>query len=519
METPLRVLILEDNEMDAELLVAELRRSGYDPQWTRVDDRIGLLGGLADRPEIILADYSLPQLTALDALQMVRESGHDTPVIIITGAMSEETCVQSLRHGAIDYLLKDRLTRLGPAVADALAQRQLVSARREAEQKTAESTRVLQAVIDAAPAIVYLTDREGRFILVNAEFERVLEISADKVAGKTANDLPPGSLSEAMFERDARCMFRGAVMEAEESQGTGAETRTYLSVRYPLHKNGDDAYAVAVLYTDITRQKDIEAELRAARADLQRQADELGLANADLTELNQLKSQFLSTVSHELRTPLTSIRGYTEMLVDGQPSHLTPAEERMINIIDRNSERLLTLIEGLLDFTRIDAGIPLNLVEVDLGNLVDAVCSTVGASTREGLTISSEIKPDTPVIYADYDQLERVLLNLLSNSVKFSLAGGPISVHVDHDERNVTISVTDSGIGIPLAEQGNIFGRFFRASSAQDHAIKGTGLGLAICRAIVDAHGGQISYESIPDVRTTFTIQLPINPGQERHPS
>jgi len=512
MEKPLRVLVLEDNANDADLLIFELRRAGFDPKWSRVDDSAGLLAGLADLPEIVLADYSLPQLTALDALQLIRESGYDTPVIIVTGVMSEETCVQSLRHGAIDYLLKDRLTRLGPAVQHALAERRLVAARREAELHAAESARTLQAVINAAPAIVYLTDREGRFILVNAEFERTFGISADDVNGKTAGQLPQGRLSEAMSERDARCLSRGAVMEAEESDSLGIEHRTYLSVRYPLRNDDDDAYAIAVIYTDITRQKNTEAALRAARTDLQFQADELALANIDLTKLGQLKSQFLSTVSHELRTPLTSIRGYTELLVGSEPSQLTPAEQRMISIIDRNSQRLLVLIESLLDFTRIEAGIPLKLVEVDLRELVEDACAAIGAAKPADLTIFHEIEPDTPAIRADHDQLERVLLNLLSNAVKFSPAGGTVSVHVGHDEMSVTVSVTDCGIGIPPAEQGDIFGRFFRASSAQENAIKGTGLGLAISRSIVEAHGGKIGFESIPDVRTTFTIHLPIRP-------
>jgi PAS domain S-box-containing protein len=519
MEKALRVLVLEDDPNDADLLIFELRRAGFAPQWSRVDDGPGLLAGLADLPEIIIADYSLPQLTALDALQLVRESGCDTPVIIVTGVMSEETCVQSLRHGAIDYLLKDRLTRLGPAVQHALAERRMVAARREAELHAAESSRTLQAIINAAPAIVYLTDREGRFILVNAEFERTFGISTDDINGKTAGQLPKGMLSDAMSERDARCMSRGAVMEAEESDSVGTDHRTYLSVRYPLHNDDNDAYAIAVIYTDITRQKNTEAALRAARTDLQCQADKLALANTDLTKLDQLKSQFLSTVSHELRTPLTSIRGYTELLVDNQPSQLTPAEQRMINIIDRNSERLLSLIESLLDFTRIDAGILLNFVEVDLNQLVEGACAAVGTAKHADLLILNEIKPDTPTVHADHDQLERVLLNLLSNAVKFSPAGGTVSVHGSHDDRTVTISVTDCGIGIPLAEQGNIFGRFFRASSAQEHAIKGTGLGLAISRSIVEAHGGQIGFESIPDVRTTFTIDLPIRPALEHHVS
>jgi PAS domain S-box-containing protein len=512
MVTPLHVLILEDDANDAELLVIELRRTGFEPRWSRVEDEAGFLGGLAAIPDIVLADYSLPQLNALDALRLMRDAGYDTPVIIITGAMSEEACVKSLRHGASDYLLKDRLARLGPSIRHALNEQRLITARRAAEHLANEAATTLQAVVDGAPSMVYLTDRTGRFVLVNAEFERVFQVKRADVIGKTARELPPNALSESMAERDARCRARGGGMEAEEAASWDSEHRTYLSNRYPLQTTQGDTYAVAAIYTEITRQKRTEAELRVARETTQHQADELARANHELTELDRLKSQFLSTVSHELRTPLTSIRGYAEMLVEGDSGQLTAAERRMIGIIDRNGERLLALIENLLDFSRIESGtIPLNLTKVAFAELVEGACAAVLSAVPDGtgLTIVTEIDPDTPIVNADHDLIERVLLNVLSNAVKFSPDGGTISIQVSHDDQDVIISVADCGIGIPADEQERVFERFFRTSSAHKRAIKGTGLGLAISRAIVEAHGGQIDFESVPDAGTTFTIKLP----------
>ena len=386
--TPLHALILEDNLNDAELLVAELRHSGFEPTWSRVDDEAGFLVGLAGAPDVVLADYLLPKLTVLDALRLMHDSGYQLPVIVISGVMTEETCVQSLRHGAVDYLLKDRLTRLGPAIRHALAQQELIVQRRLADQRA----------VDAA-----------------------------------------------------------------------------------------------VL--------------------LQRQADQLTQTNEDLKELDRLKSEFLSTVSHELRTPLTSILGYAEILRDGDVGgELPPAELRIVGIIDQNGRRLLALVENLLDFARMENGvIPLDLSRVDVGELAEAACAAVRPTLflPAGVVLLTEIQPEPAPVEADRAQLERVVQNLLTNAAKFTRRDGVVAVRVDRDGEQVRISVVDTGIGIPPAEQSRIFERFFRTSLAWKSAIRGSGLGLCISRAIVEAHGGQIDFESALGIGTTFTVRLP----------
>src|SRR5690349_19831996 len=158
--TPLSVLLLEDNPDDAELLVFELRRAGFKPDWRRVDSRDEFVDALRCAPQIILADYSVPQFGALDALHVLRASHQDIPAIVVSGAMSEEACVDALRQGAVDYLLKDRLTRLGAAVEHALAQQGLITASREHQQR-------FRAAFDHAPIGMAVTDLDGRVVEVN----------------------------------------------------------------------------------------------------------------------------------------------------------------------------------------------------------------------------------------------------------------------------------------------------------------------------------------------------------------
>jgi PAS domain S-box-containing protein len=557
----LRVVLLEDRPDDAELIVDELTRAWFEPQWTRVDTALAFTAALATAPDLVIADYSLPGLDALAALRLAGELAPDIPVIVVSGVMDEETCVECLRHGAVDYLLKDRLTRLGPAVRHALERRRSESARREAEQAARANARLLQDVLDAAPSIIYLTDPDGRFVLVNSEFERTFGVRREAVRGRPASELEldPGSAPELAIElnrRDARCRARQTVTEAEESLGSGESERTFLSVRYPLRRPDGTVHSVAAIYTDITRQKRVEAELRAAHGWLQRQAEELARSNAELLELDTLKTQFVATVSHELRTPLTSIRGYTEILSESDSSTLSGSERRMIDVIDRNGKRLLDLIEDLLTFARVESGALVLLKEpLDVADLIVRCCATVepllsgrrpvpgplppapaaggalsigsigasigrsaGSSTLNlvspHLSLVTDVEPGIPPVQADPGQLERVLLNLLTNAIKFSPDGGVVSVRARHDGRTVTVTVGDTGIGIPAEEQSQLFTRFYRSSLAEQRAIRGTGLGLAISKAIVEQHDGTIDVVSAAGRGTTVTLKLPArDPG------
>nr|BFE63358.1 hypothetical protein GCM10020063_078840 [Dactylosporangium thailandense] len=492
----MRILLLEDNLDDADLLVLELRRAGFEPACRRVDAREDFRAALHDpagRPDIILADYSLPQFNALEALAMLGSDGLDIPVIVVSGALSEEACVDALRHGAVDYLLKDRLSRLGSAVEHALSQRRLLADRHRAE-------RTFRAAFDHAPVGMAVTDLAGRVLQVNQELSRMTGIE-------------PGGFLPGLICDDDRALVEERLkrLVAGEADKVTTELRlcradgSLVWGQYSASLIGGDAAGVVHQIADVSDRH------RAEEA-LQRQAEKLARTNSDLQELDRLKSEFVATVSHELRTPLTSIRGYTEILADSDATALGPTERRIVGIIDRNGRRLLDLIEDLLTFSRIESGtLTLDLGPVRLRGLVDAACEAIRPAVETaGLRLTVDVDEHIPLVQGDGEQLERVVLNLLDNAVKFSDPAGSVTITGRERDGEVVLWVRDTGGGIPEAEQGMIFQRFFRTADAQRRAIKGSGLGLAISKAIVEAHGGWIALESTEGTGTTVGFGLPL---------
>jgi signal transduction histidine kinase len=262
--------------------------------------------------------------------------------------------------------------------------------------------------------------------------------------------------------------------------------------------NDDDIALIDSVGADLGRAI-VQANLYASQLELVRQ----------LQDLDRAKSEFLSTFSHELRTPLTSIRAYTELLRD--EDGIGGDEDRMLEIIEKNSVRLSGLIEDILTLSHLNSAVyDIHLVRVDVNPLLDAVCeSLLPTADGKSLTLTTRCADGPAVVLGDEHQLERLLLNLVSNAVKFTPAGGHVLVSVAASASSVVLSVDDDGIGIPADEQEAVFGRFFRGTEATREVIPGTGLGLAIVQAIVEHHGGTLTLTSAPGQGTTVRVELP----------
>jgi signal transduction histidine kinase len=231
--------------------------------------------------------------------------------------------------------------------------------------------------------------------------------------------------------------------------------------------------------------------------------------------LDEAKNEFVSTVSHELRTPVTSIVGYAEMLADGSVVPPAPEQLPLFETIARNGQRLIDVCNDLLLLSGLDAGaVKWERETVDLADVVHGIEDAIRPLMKgRDLQLAIEAPPQPVPVVGDRVQLERVLINLLSNAVKFTDDGGSIRCHVEVDGPDALMTVTDTGIGIPVDEQQGLFQKFFRTSTAQKRAIQGTGLGLSIVSAIVSAHGGRISVRSADAEGTTFTVRFPLAPG------
>jgi two-component system phosphate regulon sensor histidine kinase PhoR len=238
-----------------------------------------------------------------------------------------------------------------------------------------------------------------------------------------------------------------------------------------------------------------------------------------LEELDHAKDAFISTVSHELRTPLTSIVGYLELMSEGGMGPLSEDVSQGIAIIERNVDRLRGLVEDLLALSAYDAEqMRLELRPVDLVAVV-ADCQQMLApvTAEKQLEVVVTTEGEVARVTGDHTQLERVVLNVLTNAVKFSHRGGTVTIRLQAEDDEVVMSVHDDGIGIPQAEQHRIFSRFFRSSLSAAEEIQGTGLGLALVRAVVERHGGSVSLASQEGVGTVVTVRLPT--GLELLPS
>ena len=227
-------------------------------------------------------------------------------------------------------------------------------------------------------------------------------------------------------------------------------------------------------------------------------------------EVARLKDEFVGAVSHELRTPLSSIMGYLELVRDEEET-LSQDQKRFLAIAERNAQRLLDVVGDLLFVAQVDAGLlPLRPAPVDLCALVDAALeSAMPAAARREVRLVGETDGGPVMVDGDAGRLGQAVDNLVSNALKFTPAGGTVTVSARSCPDGALIAVSDTGIGIPAAEMDKLFSRFFRSSTATQRAIQGIGLGLNITRAIVTAHGGRMSVSSVEGEGTTFRVHLP----------
>ncbi len=265
-------------------------------------------------------------------------------------------------------------------------------------------------------------------------------------------------------------------------------------------------------------------DLQTANERLAAQNQELSATNARLRELDDLKSNFLATVSHELRTPLTSVIGYSEMMLEGLAGPLNDEQREYVATIMERGESLLHLISGILDISKIERGGPQALVRepVEAATLVEAALSTVRPQAHKAqLTLDRRVSPELPVLHLDRYKIRQALVNLLGNAVKFTPAGGTVTVVVELAQMRggtpaARFAVRDTGIGIPTDQLPRIFEAFYQVDNSSTREYGGTGLGLSIVKSFVESHGGQVGVASAPSEGSTFWFMVPLSPDYRR---
>src|SRR5215831_11713904 len=231
--------------------------------------------------------------------------------------------------------------------------------------------------------------------------------------------------------------------------------------------------------------------------------------NLAIQEANRLKSEFVSMVSHELRTPLTSIQGYAELMLEDE--QITEEQRESLTLVKKNADRLLGLINDLLDLSRIEAGrLDLHRTSLDLACLIPEVARSLRPlieAKRQQLKL--DLGDALPAVWADANRVTQILTNLISNAHKYTLVDGSITVAARPDDGFVRVDVSDTGIGLSPEDQAQLFTKYFRAHDRLSQATSGTGLGLVITRLLVELHGGRITVSSAPGQGSTFSFSLP----------
>ncbi len=460
-ETRIKVLIVEDSQYDAKIiteLFRDLKSDGFELSFADTLEK----AGAAAPADIVLLDLNLPDSYGPQTLARAKEMFPEIPVIVMTGFYEEHLGVELIKKGAQDYLVKGKIT------GDWLAYSIKYSIERaRIERKVKQREGHLRDILEKSPDGIVVTRRDGRVMFANH--------AAELVFGR-----PSGELARHPFP-----------LETDTDRTLETELHRLDGKKVPL-----EVRAVEILWDAEPCRLVILRDLSAVRS------------------LERHRSEFISMVSHELRSPLTVVRESLDLVSDGTAGPVNERQKDILRIGLDNTGRLQRLIDGLLDITKIEAGVmPLDMSRADLGALVAATAGDYAYLAAEKRITMEKTLPDSPLAtYCDQDKLRQVLVNLVSNALKFTPEGGTITLSLRPWEGEALISVENSGQGIDPEDVPRLFNKFSQVGGAQPAGVKGTGLGLAISKGIVEMHGGRIWVESQPGEGCKFYVLLPVTP-------
>lgn len=487
----LRVLLVEDNVDDAFLLERHLRRHGFAPQTTRVETAPEMLAALADgdAPEVVLADYNLPNFSGPAALQLLRKSGLDLPFIMMSGAVSEETAVDSMRAGAHDYVSKQNLTRLVPALERELKEALGRRTKLAAEEALRASEARFHRLVEAMPLGLLISEASGRILYANQAIERLLGCSDDDVVSGalTLDDVCP-SLTVA------HAVLTSAPTSAEPFEAvcttrTGELVTVLVGIALLNPEARPEQRQMAAFIADLSLQKKSEELLRR-------------------TEKLAVAGRLAASIAHEINNPLEAI---TNCLYLAAHTDLSEQSRSYIELAQNELDRVAQITVQTLRFYRGNA----SNAKVDVHELIETVFALL-ESRLHGLRIevAREFRADAAVT-AQAGEIRQVLANLFSNAMDALPNGGRIVLRtaVTRDWRSgksgIAITVADNGSGMDSATLSRVFEPFFSTKG-----ITGTGLGLWISQEIVSKHHGTLRVRSrvatdITPGGTAFRLFLP----------
>lgn len=505
MSQSVRVLIVEDSEDDAELLVNQLERSDYDPIYQRVDTPAAMTSALEQQQwDVVLADHSLPQFSATAALALLQEKGLDLPFIIVSGSIPDGIAVAAMKAGVHDYIMKDNLSRLVPAIERELQEAANRRERQRIQSELSESEDRWQLALRGNNDGIWDWNIQTNTVFFSARWKEMLGYADDEIGNyidewsKRVHLEDLGWVTGMLQDH-----FAGKTQFYKTEHRIRCKDGTYkwiLARGQALWDEAGNPVRMVGSHTDISSTKEMEQALR-------QQAE-------TLAEANRLKDEFLAVVSHELRTPLNPILGWTQILRSRKLDESATA--RALETIERNAKLQKQLVEDLLDVSRIIQGkLSLTLSPTNLVPIIEAAIETVRAAVdAKAIQLKTLLDDSVGLVAGDADRLQQVVWNLLSNAIKFTPQGGKVQIQLSRVAESVEITVSDTGIGIKPEFLPYVFDRFRQENSSTTRTYGGLGLGLAIVRHLVELHGATVRVASPGEGQgTTFTVCLPLLEG------
>ena len=492
----LRVLILEDEPLDAELNKAQLLLlEEYNCIVKWVMNKADYLEALdIFKPDIILSDYNLPQYNGIEALNDLNARNLLIPFIVVTGTIDEETAAGTIKAGAWDYVVKDRLLRLPLAIRGALKLH-------EEKLINLESTQLnqkLSMALEQSPSHILITNTEGIIEYVNTRFNEVTGYNINELIGKTPRILNSGYHNKEFYNVlwttiKSGQQWRGEFLNKRKDQSTFWE---YASISPLKNSQGKITHYIAVK-EDITLKKELEKEIIEARDRAERS--------------DKLKEAFLQNISHEIRTPLNAIVGFSELLneIGLEPNQIN----EYTKIIKSSSLQLLSIVNDILTISRIQTGQEkVNSEPTKINRILDNLLYDFQLNVQEKelkLNLFKGIEDKEFEFIADEVKLTQILSNLIQNAIKFTNYG-KIEFGYNINDEYIQFFVKDTGIGISKELHDTIFDRFRQADFSISRNYGGTGLGLSISKSFIDLMKGEMWLESIVGEGTQIYFKLPV---------
>ena len=386
-----------------------------------------------------------------------------------------------------------------------------ITERKRGEETIKEHLHFLETMLDTIPHPVFYKDTEEKYTGCNSIFaSSIIGLPREVIVGRTMHELQesiPQHLANIYREHDLALIKQpGTQFYESKVQCADGKLRYYLFSKSTFNDSEGNLAGIIGVMLDITESKETEKKLREY-------ATELEKANEELKSLDRMKDEFIANVNHELRTPLISIIGFSDALNSGLLGEITEDQKKAIDAVLRNAKKLNRLVDSILHMSRLrSSGVHYEMTIFQFSDMLRNIITDLSLQMKQkGITVQEDITVALPQINGDRNALERVFINLLENSIKFTHCGGEIKVNIRKEDRYVHVIVSDTGIGIPRNKLAEVFERFYQVDSSSTRTFGGLGIGLHISKNIIEAHGGEIWANSDGKSGTSFHVLLPVN--------